>query len=276
MIAAIGFAALWLAAALAVVQLAERRVAVAHGAMAAIAAATLLAASAQAYVALSAAMLAAGAIRSSAARVAAALCVAAYAAVLISLPDPILIAIGTLCLAASLILTHRARRWSRRALSAKIGLVVAHIGGAAMAVGALGSMVFSEQQVVVAKLGERLNVGPWLVEFATLNPVAGPNYTAIEAELRATRGRGVTLLYPQARTLIAPRSEASEPAATTMWDGRLITMIAPSGQDRWSLTLNWAPLVTLIRAGGLLVGLAGLIIFAGRSWRWRRRRMRAQ
>ena len=191
-------------------------------------------------------------------------------------PYAIMLAIGTICLAASLVLSLRRRQWSRRALSANIGLVVALAGGALMAVGALGSTVLSDRKIVVARPGEQIDVGPWLVEFATLNPVAGPDYTAIEAELRATRGRGVTELHPQARTMIATRRDASDPATTMMWDGRLTTLIAPLGPDRWSLTLTWAPLVTLIRGGGVLIGLAGLILFAGRAWRWRRRRERAQ
>lgn len=276
MIAEAGLAALWLAAALALVQLVERRVAVAHTAMAAIAAAALFDSSLRSYLLVSAAMLAAVTIRSSFARRAAVFCLSAYAALLLHLSDPVLIGLGTICLALSLVLTHRRRRWSRRALSANIGLIVALLGGALMAVGALGSVALSDRKVAIARPGERVDVGPWLVEFATLNPVAGPDYTAVEAELRATRGSGVTLLHPQARTLIAPRAEESAPATTTMWDGRLTALVAPAGPDRWMLTLTWAPLVTLIPAGGLLIALAGLILFAGRGWRWRRRRERAQ
>ncbi len=44
-----------------------------------------------------------------------------------------------------------------------------------------------------------LEVGPWLVEFRDVMPVAGPNWTALEAELRASRGAGVSVLKPQSR-----------------------------------------------------------------------------
>jgi cytochrome c-type biogenesis protein CcmF len=44
----------------------------------------------------------------------------------------------------------------------------------------------------------------------------------------------------------------------------------PSGG--WQLRLWWKPFVTLIWAGGGLIGLGGALALAGRAWRARRRR----
>ena len=43
--------------------------------------------------------------------------------------------------------------------------------------------------------------------FAEVEPVAGPNWTALEAELRASRGAGVVVLKPQSRYFTDPPTE---------------------------------------------------------------------
>ena len=49
----------------------------------------------------------------------------------------------------------------------------------------------------VAKPGDMLSVGPWQVQLSDVTPTAGKNFTALEAELRATRGDGID--HAQAR-----------------------------------------------------------------------------
>ena len=64
--------------------------------------------------------------------------------------------------------------------------------------------------------GETVEVGPWLVRFEGVAPVAGPNWTAVEAELRASRGGGVHVLRPQSRFFTDPPTETNEAAIKTV------------------------------------------------------------
>ena len=233
MIADTGLAALWLAAALALVQLVsgKRPVATAQAVMATIAALATIGQAPGFRFVLAAALL-----------------------------------------AHALFAMYRRSRRSRRSPLANAGIGLAQIGAALMVVGVAGDQLFPVQTIAVAKPGDRLNVGPWLVQFVTVNPVAGPNFTAIEAELRASRGTGVSVLRPQARNLIAPPLESSEPAIETFWNGRL----SASFDDNRRLRLQWQPFLPLIWLGGAMVAVGGLIVLIAKLLRQRRRRARQE
>ncbi|MGI8611745.1 MAG: heme lyase CcmF/NrfE family subunit, partial [Sphingomicrobium sp.] len=154
------------------------------------------------------------------------------------------------------------------------GMAVAHFGVAVALAGMAADSAFTQEKLAAARPGETLSVGPWLVRLQSVTPAVGPNWTAIEAELRASRGGGVRVLKPQTRYFTDPVTETNEAAIDTMLGGQLYTVIGkPDGQGRWQLRLWWKPLVTLIWLGGVLIALGGLLAMIGRAWRtWRRER----
>ena len=137
---------------------------------------------------------------------------------------------------------------------------------------------FSVERLVAARPGETVEVGPWRVRFDSVEPMAGPNWTALEAQLGASRGSPAPIvLRPQARTFTSPQMETSEAAIATRWNGQLYTVIGRRDeQGRWQLRLWWKPFVTLIWLGGVLVALGGLLSLVGRVWRERRQRRHAE
>jgi cytochrome c-type biogenesis protein CcmF len=65
----------------------------------------------------------------------------------------------------------------------------------------------------------------------------------------------------------------NEAAIRTFWNGQLYTVVGKEdASGAWQLRLWWKPFVTLIWAGGALIALGGVLAFAGRLWRLRRRR----
>jgi cytochrome c-type biogenesis protein CcmF len=155
-------------------------------------------------------------------------------------------------------------------------MVVAHFGAAVAIAGMAASTLLTKEVLTAARPGEQVAVGPWLVEFETVTPTAGPNWTALEAELRASKGSGVSVLKPQARFYTDPPTETNESAILTTLSGQLYTVLGKPAEDgRWQLRLWWKPLVTLIWLGGALIGLGGAMALAGRAWRgWRKERER--
>ena len=174
-------------------------------------------------------------------------------------------------LAAASILPLTGRNPLRTPL-ATWGMVVAHFGIAVALTGMAMNAAFSSERLAVVKPGETLGIGPWVVEFKGITPAAGKNFTALDAELRATRGQGVVVLHPQTHYFSDPPMETNESAIRTFWNGQLYTVIGkadPSGG--WQIRLWWKPFVTLIWAGGALIGLGGALALVGRVWRRRRR-----
>ena len=164
-----------------------------------------------------------------------------------------------------------------RAPLATWGMVVAHFGIAVALVGMAANAAFSSERLAIAKPGDILTVGPWAVQLADVTPTAGKNWTAIEAELRASRSSGVITLAPESRFYSDPPTETSESAIRTFWNGQLYTVIGKQDvSGAWQLRLWWKPFVTLIWAGGALIAIGGALALLGRLWRlvWRPRRER--
>jgi cytochrome c-type biogenesis protein CcmF len=185
------------------------------------------------------------------------------------------LAIGGALLPASLL--PLLGRSLRRTPLAVWGMVLAHFGVAVAIIGMASDSAFTQEKLAVARPGDRIEVGPWLVEFRDVTPVAGPNWSALQAELRASRGSGVKILEPQSRFFAEPPTTTNEAAIDTGWNGQLYAVLGEQDeQGRWQLRLWWKPFVTLIWLGGILIALGGVLALIGRLIRERRQRIRAE
>ena len=153
------------------------------------------------------------------------------------------------------------------------GMVTAHFGIGVALLGIACDSAFSTERLVAARIGETVAVGPWLVRLGRVEPVTGPNWTALEATLAASyAGAAPSQLTPQARSFWTPPQQTSESAILTRWNGQLYTVLGEEAEDgRWQLRLWWKPFVTLIWFGGVLVALGGVLALLGRvASDWRR------
>ncbi|QUL39108.1 heme lyase CcmF/NrfE family subunit [Erythrobacter sp. JK5] len=157
------------------------------------------------------------------------------------------------------------------------GMVFAHFGIAVSLFGMASESAFSQERLAAVAPGEATSVGNWTIALEGVEPVAGPNWTAMEARIAARRGDGAAvMLNPQARSFWTPVQATSEAALLTRWDGQLYAVIGDrAGEGRWQLRIWWKPFVTFIWYGGLLIGLGGILAIVGRiQTDFRRRRVR--
>ncbi|MEM9085479.1 MAG: heme lyase CcmF/NrfE family subunit [Pseudomonadota bacterium] len=158
-----------------------------------------------------------------------------------------------------------------RVPTATWGMVLAHLGVAVSLFGMASESAFSQERLAAVSPGGVEQIGGWTVQLESVDPVSGPNWTAIEARLAVHRGEGdPVVLAPQARSFWAPPQATSESALLTTWDGQLYAVIGdaagigPDGQQRWQLRVWWKPFVTFIWYGGLMIALGGAISIVGR------------
>ncbi len=172
------------------------------------------------------------------------------------------IAVG---LAIGSFLPLRGRKLSRVPI-ATWGMVMAHFGIAVSLFGMASESAFSEEKLAAVAVGSNTQVGPWTVTLSEVEPVAGPNWTAIQGSLKAQYKDGKAIeLTPQSRNFWAPPQETSESTLATRWNGQLYAVIGNQASDgRWQLRLWWKPFVTLIWYGGILVALGGVLAIIGR------------
>ena len=190
-------------------------------------------------------------------------------------PDMSLLARLGLAVAAGLVpasLMPLVGRNLRRTPLTTWGMVVSHLGVAVAIAGMACDAAFTRETLIAARPGQTVEVGPWQVRLRGVEPVAGPNWTAVQGLLEARRGSSVLQLTPQSRFFTQPVTVTSEAAIRTRWDGQLYTVISAADPDgRWQLRLWWKPMVTLIWLGGALIALGGILALLGRLWRERRR-----
>ncbi|HQS71248.1 MAG TPA: heme lyase CcmF/NrfE family subunit, partial [Novosphingobium sp.] len=154
----------------------------------------------------------------------------------------------------------------RRTPLAVWGMVLAHCGLGVALFGAASESAFSIERLAAMTVGDTQQVGPITVKLEGMGPIAGPNWTAIEATISASYNGGTpVMLRPQARTFTSPPGERTESALHTRWNGQLYAVLGNEGDDgRWQMRFWWKPFVPLIWLGGLLVAFGGLVALLGR------------
>jgi cytochrome c-type biogenesis protein CcmF len=204
---------------------------------------------------------------------------AALLAVVLFAPDIGILPMLGLALAPGVAAASVAPLWGRNLRRTPLftwGMVIAHLGIAVSMAGMASESAFTKETLAAMRPGEMARVGPFELRFTGVEPIAGPNWTAVEGQLVARRGgEGRELaLRPQARMFSSPPTPTSEAAISTVWDGQLYVAMGEEVEGaRWQVRMWWKPFVTLIWIGGMLIALGGALSLVGR---WRRREARGR
>ena len=105
--------------------------------------------------------------------------------------------------------------------------------------------------------------------FDGTHDVRGPNYQAIEADIRITRnGEPVTVLHPQKRVYDGDNSSATEADLDPgLFRDLYVAMGDPLGNGAWSMRLQYKPLIRFLWFGGLLMAFGGILAVSDRRSR---------
>ncbi len=148
------------------------------------------------------------------------------------------------------------------------GMVIAHLGCAVSVAGMAADSAFTTEKLVAMAPGDRAEAAGWSVTFSSIAPLAGDNWTAMQADMQVTRGGYETVLHPQSRFFTDPPTTTSESAILTRWNGQLYVVLGDELDDgRWQMRIWWKPFVTLIWLGGVMIALGGALALIGRERR---------
>jgi cytochrome c-type biogenesis protein CcmF len=109
-------------------------------------------------------------------------------------------------------------------------------------------------------------------QFMGTKPVRGPNYDAIEGEVRLVEGDDhFTTLRPQKRTYWVQKSPMTEAGIRIGPNRDLFVALGDDlGLGKWSMRIQYKPLIRYVWLGALLMAIGGGIAALDRRYRVRR------
>ena len=170
---------------------------------------------------------------------------------------------------------HPAPGWAAR-LAAQpgsyYGMLLAHFGVSVFIVGVTVVSGFSSESDVRMEPGDVAQVGGYSFELKAVNPVTGPNYTALRATVAVSiDGQDLGRLEPERRLYQVSRMAMTEVASDRGLRRDLYVALGePVGPTAWSVRLHHKPLVNWIWGGCVLMALGGLLAVMDRRYRTRR------
>jgi cytochrome c-type biogenesis protein CcmF len=166
------------------------------------------------------------------------------------------------------LLRASARESLRRARTlprAAYGMSLAHLGLAVLIAGVTASSAWKEERVLRMKAGDSTEIAGQVITLQSVDPVVGPNYTAMQAHFVTRRGAD---LEPQRRSYWVQGTTTTEAAIRSNGVADLYAVIGEgNGAEGWVVRLYHQPLVPWIWAGALLMVMGGLLSLADRRLR---------
>ncbi len=202
-----------------------------------------------------------------AAAIAAALILGAYGGGL--LLTPVGIALGAWIMLSAL--ADPIDRWRRRlsATPAVVGMAIAHLGLGLFVLCVTVVESYTAERDIALAIGDRATVGRYEYRFDKLEPVEGPNYDGVRAQIAVLRdGRQVATLHPEKRQYWVQRSVMTEAGIDMQWGRDVFAALGEDlGAGRWSVRAQIRPLINHMWFAALLMALGGVIAACDRRYR---------
>jgi cytochrome c-type biogenesis protein CcmF len=159
-----------------------------------------------------------------------------------------------------------------------LGMTIAHFGVGVFVLGVTVTSAFSIEKDIAMGAGDREEIAGYSFEFKGTRNVEGPNFSAVEAEVLITRdGEEVVTLHPQKRVYRVQRNPMTEAAIQDRISRDLFVALGdPLGADRWSVRMQYKPLIRLIWLGCLIMAVGGLVAASDRRYRVKAREAAAE
>ncbi|MGA1640569.1 MAG: heme lyase CcmF/NrfE family subunit [Steroidobacteraceae bacterium] len=163
---------------------------------------------------------------------------------------------------------QRRDRW--RSLPAGFwGMTLAHFGVGLFTLGVTGVESYRIERDLSLAPGESATLMGYDFRFEGTREVQGPNYAAVEGLFTVTReGQPVTVLTSQKRLYASGGNPMTEAGIHVSPRRDLFVALGEDlGAGKWSMRLQYKPLIRYVWLGALLMALGGLVATADRRYR---------
>jgi cytochrome c-type biogenesis protein CcmF len=150
------------------------------------------------------------------------------------------------------------------------GMALAHFGLGMTLLGITAEYSWKQEQIVVMKPGEAINLGDGTITLTGVTPRTGPNYQDQVARFVIREGGAVVAEVESAKRLFTARQmPTSEVGLVTrgLFSQYYVALGEPQDGGGWSVRMYYKPLILLIWLGTVVMSLGGLISLTDRRFR---------
>ena len=160
----------------------------------------------------------------------------------------------------------------RRLTPSFLGMALAHLGFAAVVLGAVVVSQENQERDLRMAVGDTETLGAYRFELMSLGQQPGPNYLADQAVFEVRRDQElIAVLVPEKRRYFASGQIMTEAAIdASFWRDLYIALGEPIGEQAWAVRLQYKPMVRWLWLGALMIGLGALVTAFDRRYRSQR------
>jgi cytochrome c-type biogenesis protein CcmF len=166
-------------------------------------------------------------------------------------------------------------RWRRKLTLSRavVGMTIAHIGLAVCIIAVSTVESYTVERDVALAPGETVALGRYAYRFDKIEPIEGPNYDGVRAEVTALRdGKPIAVLHPEKRNYWVQRSTMTEAGIHSRWNMDLFAALGEDlGEGRWSFRAQLRPLIDYVWLAAAIMALGGGLAASDRRYRSKER-----
>ena len=149
-----------------------------------------------------------------------------------------------------------------------LGMIVAHLGVAIFIAGVTGSTLWKIEKIKTLKVGEKISLNNYSLNFDKIKKIKGKNYIGHEAEFNLyKKNKFIKTLKPQKRFYPVQEFPTTEAAIYSRGISDIYIAMSEPVNDSWIFRFHYSPLTPWIWIGSIMAFLGGILSFSYRMFK---------
>ena len=149
-----------------------------------------------------------------------------------------------------------------------LGMTVAHLGVAIFIAGITGSTLWKIEKIKTLKVGEKVLLNNYSLNFDKIKKIRGKNYIGHEAEFNLyKKNKFIKTLKPQKRFYPVQEFPTTEAAIYSRGISDIYIAMSEPVDDSWLFRFHYSPLTPWIWIGSIMAFIGGILSFSHRMFK---------
>jgi len=149
-----------------------------------------------------------------------------------------------------------------------LGMTVAHLGFAIFIAGITGSTLWKIEKIKTLKVGEKVLLNNYSLNFDKIKKIRGKNYIGHEAEFNLyKKNKFIKTLKPQKRFYPVQEFPTTEAAIYSRGISDIYIAMSEPIDDSWLFRFHYSPLTPWIWIGSIMAFVGGILSFSHRMFK---------